>query len=75
MYQWFHDQKRIFLVLEFAAKGEMYKVLQREKRFDDKTAAKVLFDLFIIINIINIIIKIIIIKIIIMVMIIITLFH
>ncbi|XP_052815927.1 aurora kinase-like isoform X2 [Mya arenaria] len=45
MYQWFHDKKRIFLVLEFAAKGELYKILQREKRFDEKTTAKYVYQL------------------------------
>jgi aurora kinase len=35
----FHDSKRIFLILEFAGKGEMYKHLQRETRFPEWKAA------------------------------------
>ena len=27
--QWFHDDTRIYLVLEFAAKGELYKELTK----------------------------------------------
>lgn len=36
LYTFFHDKTRIFLVLEFAAKGELYKELQRQpgKRFN-----------------------------------------
>jgi aurora kinase len=35
----FHDSKRVFLILEFAAKGELYKHLQRETRFPEWKAA------------------------------------
>ncbi|KAJ4011000.1 spindle assembly checkpoint kinase [Fusarium irregulare] len=40
LYSYFHDTKRIFLVLEFAAKGELYKHLQKENRFTEKKAAR-----------------------------------
>ncbi|KAF5019497.1 hypothetical protein F66182_8504 [Fusarium sp. NRRL 66182] len=37
---WFHDSRRIFLMLEFAPGGELYKVLRREGRFNETRAAK-----------------------------------
>ena len=33
LYGHFHDTKRIFLILEFEGKGELYKHLRREQRF------------------------------------------
>ncbi|TVY38943.1 Serine/threonine-protein kinase [Lachnellula subtilissima] len=36
----FHDSKRIFLIIEFAAKGELYKHLRRENRFPEWKAAQ-----------------------------------
>ncbi|XP_061487110.1 aurora kinase C-like isoform X1 [Rhineura floridana] len=35
MYNYFHDQTRIFLMLEYAPRGELYKELQKKKHFDD----------------------------------------
>jgi len=40
LYGYFYDQTRIYLILEFAAKGELYKELQKSQRFDEKRAAK-----------------------------------
>jgi aurora kinase len=40
LYGHFHDSKRIFLILEFAGKGELYKHLQRERRFPEWKAAQ-----------------------------------
>lgn len=40
LYGHFHDAKRIFLILEFAAKGELYKHLRREQRFPEWKAAQ-----------------------------------
>lgn len=40
-YNYFHDRKRVFLVLEYAPRGEMYKELQRYGRFDDQRTATV----------------------------------
>ncbi|XP_046420074.1 aurora kinase B [Neodiprion fabricii] len=39
---WFYDAKRIYLVLEFAANGELYREMQRqpEKRFNEHLSAK-----------------------------------
>ena len=41
LYGYFHDEKRIFLMVEFAAKGEMYKQLRRRGRFSESRSAKV----------------------------------
>lgn len=43
LYGYFHDSKRIFLVLEFAAKGELYKQLSRLGRFDEKKSSRVCY--------------------------------
>jgi aurora kinase, other len=40
LYGHFHDSKRVFLILEFACKGELYKHLRRENRFPDWKAAQ-----------------------------------
>ncbi len=40
LYGHFHDAKRIFLILEFAGKGELYKHLRREVRFPEWKAAQ-----------------------------------
>ncbi|KAK4155193.1 kinase-like domain-containing protein [Chaetomidium leptoderma] len=40
LYGHFHDSKRIFLILEFAGKGELYKHLRRESRFPEWKAAQ-----------------------------------
>jgi aurora kinase len=40
LYGHFHDAKRIFLILEFAGKGELYKHLRREQRFPEWKAAQ-----------------------------------
>jgi serine/threonine protein kinase len=40
LYGYFYDQNRIYLILEFAAKGELYKELQKNTRFDEKRSAK-----------------------------------
>jgi aurora kinase len=39
LYGHFHDSKRIFLILEFAKKGELYKHLRRERQFPEWQAA------------------------------------
>ncbi|XP_061104064.1 aurora kinase B [Conger conger] len=38
-YNYFHDRSRVFLILEYAPRGEMYKELQRCGRFDDQRTA------------------------------------
>lgn len=41
LYGYFHDSKRIFLVLEFAAQGELYRQLSKRGRFDEKKSSRV----------------------------------
>ncbi len=42
LYTWFHDDRRIYLALEIASEGELYKHLKRAPmgRFDDHRASK-----------------------------------
>ena len=41
LHGYFHDQGRVFLMLEFAGRGEMYKLMNKlpNRRFDEKSAA------------------------------------
>lgn len=41
LYGYFHDEHRVFLILELAAKGELFAELQKHKRFKEAEAAKV----------------------------------
>lgn len=40
LYGYFHDEKRIFLMLEFAGKGELYKQLSKYGCFTEKRSAR-----------------------------------
>lgn len=40
-YNYFHDRTRVFLILEYAPRGELYKELQKCVRFDDQRTATV----------------------------------
>ncbi|CAM6095425.1 unnamed protein product [Calypogeia fissa] len=40
LYGYFYDQLRVYIILEYAAKGELYKELQRCEVFPEKRAAK-----------------------------------
>ena len=40
LHTYFWDEKRIYLVLEFAAKGELYKILRKSKRFSESKSSK-----------------------------------
>lgn len=40
LYGQFHDEKRVFLILEFAGQGELYKHLRKEHRFPEWKAAQ-----------------------------------
>ncbi|KAJ3089566.1 spindle assembly checkpoint kinase [Quaeritorhiza haematococci] len=40
LYGYFYDAKRVYLILEYAAKGELYKVLRKYGRFPEKRASK-----------------------------------
>jgi len=46
LYGYFHDETRVYLILEFAAKGELYKVLQAEGKFDEPRTATYMAKLF-----------------------------
>lgn len=39
MYGYFYDEKRMYLILEFAPKGELYGFLQAEGTFTEKRSA------------------------------------
>lgn len=41
MYNYFYDEKKIYLILEYAYGGELYKHLQKCGRFTEDKAAKV----------------------------------
>lgn len=41
MYGWFHDDNRIYLILEYACYGELYKKLKKAHRFDERTTTTV----------------------------------
>lgn len=46
MFNYFHDNKKIYLILEYAFYGELYKVLKRAGHFEDKRTAMVNFYLY-----------------------------
>ncbi|KAG2545650.1 serine/threonine-protein kinase Aurora-3-like [Panicum virgatum] len=39
LFAWFQDEERVVLVLEYAARGELYKVLRAAGHFTERTAA------------------------------------
>lgn len=41
LFCYFYDEKRIYLVLEYAARGELYRKLTSAGKFSEKNAAKV----------------------------------
>ena len=41
MFGYFYDTTRVYLILEYAPRGELYKELQKEKKFDEKRSATV----------------------------------
>ncbi|NXN96501.1 AURKB kinase, partial [Rhinopomastus cyanomelas] len=45
LYNYFHDRRRVFLVLEFAPRGELYKELQRHRRLDAVRTATLMEEL------------------------------
>ncbi|TRY65460.1 hypothetical protein DNTS_030052 [Danionella cerebrum] len=45
LYGYFHDVARVYLILEFAPKGELYGELQRCGTFDDKRSATYIMEL------------------------------
>ena len=42
LYGWFHDNERIFLILEYAYGGELYKELRKNGYLSEKQAAMVM---------------------------------
>jgi serine/threonine protein kinase len=46
MYDVFHDEKRFYFILEFAPHGQLYRFLQKLRRFTDRLAASVRLALF-----------------------------
>ncbi|NXH23443.1 AURKB kinase, partial [Bucco capensis] len=41
LYNYFHDRRRIFLILEYAPRGELYKELQRARSLEPSRTATV----------------------------------
>lgn len=39
LYGWFHDDYKVYLILEYASQGELYKLLKKVKKFDDITTS------------------------------------
>lgn len=42
LYGWFHDADRVFLILEYAHKAELYKELRKKDCLTEKQAATVI---------------------------------
>lgn len=40
LYGYFYDEKRVYLILEYAPNGELYRLLRKAGKFDERTAAK-----------------------------------
>jgi aurora kinase, other len=47
LYGWFHDAERVFLILEYAHNGELYKELRKKGHFSEKQAATVILYLLV----------------------------
>jgi serine/threonine protein kinase len=45
LYGYFYDKNRVYLILEYAFKGELYKELKKAKRFDERRAAGYIYAL------------------------------
>jgi len=45
LYGYFHDEKRIFLMLEFAGKGELYKQLSKYGHFSERRSARYIYQM------------------------------
>ncbi|XP_011357224.1 aurora kinase B isoform X1 [Pteropus vampyrus] len=41
LYNYFYDRRRIYLILEYAPRGELYKELQKSRTFDEQRTATV----------------------------------
>ncbi|XP_012574221.1 serine/threonine-protein kinase Aurora-3 [Cicer arietinum] len=45
LYGWFHDSERVYLILEYAHNGELYKELSKRGHFSEKQAATYILSL------------------------------
>lgn len=45
LYGYFHDEKRIFLMLEFAGKGELYKQLAKKGSFSESRSSRYIYQM------------------------------
>ncbi|KAG6820976.1 hypothetical protein H0H93_008605 [Arthromyces matolae] len=45
LYGYFHDERRVFLVLEFAGKGELYRQLSKVGRFSDRRSSRYIYQM------------------------------
>ena len=45
LYGYFHDSKYVYLILEYAPNGEIYKILRTKGSFDEQKAAQYIFQL------------------------------
>ncbi|ODV85657.1 hypothetical protein CANARDRAFT_27761 [[Candida] arabinofermentans NRRL YB-2248] len=43
LYGWFYDEKNVYLILEYAAEGELYKLLKEKRRFDEVMASRYIY--------------------------------
>ena len=41
LYNYFHDARRMYLILEYAPRGELYKELQKSHTLDEQRTATV----------------------------------
>jgi aurora kinase A len=56
MYGYFHDDSRVYMILEFAPKGELFKELQMQpnKRFTDERLVRGILSCFVFIPVSNV---------------------
>ena len=45
LFGYFWDEKRVYLILEYAPKGELYKELMKQGRFSERRAAQYIYSL------------------------------
>ncbi|XP_005369336.1 aurora kinase C [Microtus ochrogaster] len=45
LYNYFHDARRVYLILEYAPRGELYKELQRNRVLDEQRTATIIEEL------------------------------
>uniref|UniRef100_F7A0P0 Aurora kinase n=1 Tax=Ciona intestinalis TaxID=7719 RepID=F7A0P0_CIOIN len=45
LYGYFHDETRVYLILEYASRGEMYKELQKQGKFTEEMSATYIAEL------------------------------